>query len=209
MFSHNDISIEGCCGSGKTWLDCALANAAIKQGKRVLYIRFSEMLENLGELEVKTIRTISREGSRILAENPELISDGKKALILAANKALTVIDNSGKITGELIQRLPVKIDLHSPDDIDEISLVCAALHYIALENGTDTAQAEIDTAEYIGSILMYEIWNLPYYKGNNEKPEGNDTHDSNEEFELAAETDGTHLTKLGVICLLLKRMVHI
>lgn len=163
---------------------------------------FSEMLENLGELEVKTIRTISREGSRILAENPELISDGKKALILAANKALTVIDNSGKITGDLIQRLPVKIDLHSPDDIKEIALVCTALHHETVTNGTDATQAEIDTAEYVGSILMYEIHNLQYYKANSEDTEEDDTNDTDEEFEfeIAAETDGTHLTKLGVIC---------
>lgn len=57
MFSHNDISIEGCCGSGKTWLDCALANAAIKQGKRVLYIRFSEMLEKCHQ-DKKTGKTM-------------------------------------------------------------------------------------------------------------------------------------------------------
>lgn len=45
MLSHHDISIEGCCGSGKSWIACALANAAIKLKKRVLYIRFPELLE--------------------------------------------------------------------------------------------------------------------------------------------------------------------
>ena len=57
MFSHIDISIEGCCGSGKTWLGCALANAAIKQGKRVLYIRFPELLEKYHE-DKKTGKTM-------------------------------------------------------------------------------------------------------------------------------------------------------
>ena len=57
MFSHNDISIEGCCGSGKTWLGCALANATIKQGKRVLYIRFPELLEKCHQ-DKKTGKTM-------------------------------------------------------------------------------------------------------------------------------------------------------
>lgn len=49
MLTHHDISIEGACGSGKTWLACALANAAIRLKKRVLYIRFPELLEKYHE----------------------------------------------------------------------------------------------------------------------------------------------------------------
>ena len=58
LLSHHDIGIEGACGSGKTWLACALANAAIKQKKRVLYIRFPELLEKF-HVGIKTGKEVS------------------------------------------------------------------------------------------------------------------------------------------------------
>lgn len=58
LLSHHDIGIEEACGSGKTCPACALANAAIKQKKGVLYIRFPELLEKF-HVGIKTGKEVS------------------------------------------------------------------------------------------------------------------------------------------------------
>jgi DNA replication protein DnaC len=45
--SHHNIAIVGPTGVGKTFLACALANAAIRRGHTVLYLRAPRMLETL------------------------------------------------------------------------------------------------------------------------------------------------------------------
>lgn len=45
--SHHDIAVVGPTGVGKTFLACALANAAIRRGHSALYLRASRMLDEL------------------------------------------------------------------------------------------------------------------------------------------------------------------
>jgi DNA replication protein DnaC len=45
--SHHDIVVVGPTGLGKTYLACALANAAIRRGHTALYLRAPRMLEEL------------------------------------------------------------------------------------------------------------------------------------------------------------------
>lgn len=45
--AHQDVSIVGPTGLGKTYLACALANAAIRRGYTALYLRAPRMLEDL------------------------------------------------------------------------------------------------------------------------------------------------------------------
>lgn len=44
---HHNCLITGLTGSGKTWLACALGNAACRQGFSVLYIRLPRLFEEL------------------------------------------------------------------------------------------------------------------------------------------------------------------
>ena len=44
---HHQVAILGATGTGKTFLACALANAAIRAGHSALYLRFSRMLDEL------------------------------------------------------------------------------------------------------------------------------------------------------------------
>jgi DNA replication protein DnaC len=46
--SHHNVAIVGPTGVGKTFLACALANAAIRRGHTALYLRASRMLDELG-----------------------------------------------------------------------------------------------------------------------------------------------------------------
>jgi DNA replication protein DnaC len=45
--SHHDVLVVGPTGLGKTYLACALANAAIRRGHNALYLRAPRMLEDL------------------------------------------------------------------------------------------------------------------------------------------------------------------
>lgn len=45
--NHHDIAVVGATGLGKTFLACALANAAIRRGHSALYLRASRMLDEL------------------------------------------------------------------------------------------------------------------------------------------------------------------
>ena len=47
MTSHHNIAIVGPTGVGKTFLGCALANAAIRRGHSALYLRGPRMLDEL------------------------------------------------------------------------------------------------------------------------------------------------------------------
>jgi DNA replication protein DnaC len=44
---HHHLGIVGATGTGKTFLACALANAAIRRGHNALYLRFPRMLDEL------------------------------------------------------------------------------------------------------------------------------------------------------------------
>lgn len=44
---HHNCLITGPTGSGKTWLACALGNAACRQGLSVLYVRLPRLFEEL------------------------------------------------------------------------------------------------------------------------------------------------------------------
>lgn len=44
---HHNCLISGLTGSGKTWLACALGNAACRQGFSVLYVRLPRLFEEL------------------------------------------------------------------------------------------------------------------------------------------------------------------
>ncbi len=44
---HQNLVLTGPTGSGKTWLACALGNAACRQGLSVLYVRVPRLLEEL------------------------------------------------------------------------------------------------------------------------------------------------------------------
>lgn len=44
-----NIILHGPCGTGKTWLSCALANEAVKQKYKIYYIRIPELLETYNE----------------------------------------------------------------------------------------------------------------------------------------------------------------
>jgi DNA replication protein DnaC len=45
--NHHHLAIVGATGTGKTFLACALANAAIRRGHNALYLRFPRMLDEL------------------------------------------------------------------------------------------------------------------------------------------------------------------
>lgn len=45
--SHHNVAVVGPTGVGKTFLACALANAAIRRGHSALYVRFPRLLDEL------------------------------------------------------------------------------------------------------------------------------------------------------------------
>lgn len=46
---NTNIVLHGPCGTGKTWLSCALGNEAIKNKMKVLYVRMPALIESYNE----------------------------------------------------------------------------------------------------------------------------------------------------------------
>lgn len=63
---NTNIIIHGPCGTGKTWVACALANEAVKQKYKIYYVRIPELLESYNEFRKmgKNISSIVKKYSK-------------------------------------------------------------------------------------------------------------------------------------------------
>ena len=107
--AHQNLVITGATGCGKTWLACALGNAACRQGRSVAYVRTPRLFEEL--------RIAHGDGSfgkrlAVLAKTDLLILDdwGLAPLNQAErNDLLEVLDDRvGKRSTLITNQLPVE-----------------------------------------------------------------------------------------------------
>ena len=63
---HHNVLVTGSTGCGKSFLACALANAAVRQGHTALYLRTPRLLDDLalGRADGRYARTLSLDGAR-------------------------------------------------------------------------------------------------------------------------------------------------
>ena len=87
--AHQNLVITGATGCGKTWLACALGNAACRQGRSVAYVRTPRLFEEL--------RIAHGDGSF-----------GKRLAVLAKTDLLILDDRVGTRSTLITSQLPVE-----------------------------------------------------------------------------------------------------
>jgi DNA replication protein DnaC len=106
---HHNVLVTGATGCGKSFLACALANAAIRQGHSALYLRTPRLLDDLalGRADGRYARLLS-----LLAKVSLLVLDDfllSPASVEACRDLLEVIEDRSSLRSTLVaSQLPVE-----------------------------------------------------------------------------------------------------
>lgn len=134
------VILTGATGLGKSWLACALGNAACRQGFSVLYVRFSRLLEELRIAHGDG--TFSRRLAQLAKTDVLITDDFALAPIAQAERAdlLEVLDDrtTGKST-IITSQLPVE---HWHEYLAEPTLADAILDRVVHHSHRITLRGE-------------------------------------------------------------------
>lgn len=123
--AHQNLTITGACGCGKTWLACALAHQACRQGLPALYVRAPRLFE---ELKLAHADGSLRKRLNSLAKTTLLLIDDFAIAPIGQrerNDLLEILDDRVGTRSTLItSQLPVE---HWHDYIGEPTLADAIL----------------------------------------------------------------------------------
>lgn len=138
---HHNVLVTGPTGCGKSFLACALANSAIRQGHTALYLRTPRLLDDLalGRADGRYARTLSQTARvGVLVLDDFLLSP---APVEACRDLLEVVeDRSGLRSTVVASQLPV--DKWHPSMADPtladavLDRVCQAAHRITLKGAS-------------------------------------------------------------------------
>jgi hypothetical protein len=138
----------------------------------------------------------------LLEKVPDQINEESRALIHAADAAISVVNASGKFSmSGFLSINPVTIDLFSDEDVNEISNAATSLYYDAMQDDGSDDEVKQITADRVASILMFEFWNMADRQKSDEKipvfSENCKLRFCMEEA-IDEKTDNYHFTKLGI-----------
>jgi len=138
---HHNVLVTGPTGCGKSFLACALANSAVRQGHTALYVRTPRLLDDLalGRADGRYARTLAQ-----LARVAVLVLDDfllSPAPVEACRDLLEVVeDRTGLRSTVVASQLPVDkwhpsmADLTLADAV--LDRLCQASHRIAMKGAS-------------------------------------------------------------------------
>ncbi|MGH9057990.1 MAG: IS21-like element helper ATPase IstB [Acidimicrobiales bacterium] len=135
--SHHNVAVVGPTGVGKTFVACALANAAIGKGHQVLYLRAPRMLD---ELAVARLDGRFRRLTTSWARMEVLVIDDLLIRPLTADQSADLLevieDRAGLRSTVVTSQLPISLwheAMAEPTVADAVlDRICARLHRIEL-----------------------------------------------------------------------------
>ncbi len=141
MREHHNVLVTGPTGCGKSFLACALANSAIRQGHTALYLRTPRLLDDLalGRADGRYARTLSQTGRvGVLVLDDFLLTP---APVEACRDLLEVVeDRSGLRSTVIASQLPVEKwhpSMADPTLADAVlDRVCQAAHRLPLKGAS-------------------------------------------------------------------------
>jgi DNA replication protein DnaC len=138
---HHNLLVTGPTGCGKSFLACALANSAVRQGYTALYVRTPRLLDDLalGRADGRYARTLSQ-----LARVSLLVLDDfllSPAPVEACRDLLEVVEDRAGLRSTIVaSQLPV--DKWHPSMADPtvadavLDRVCQAAHRVVLRGAS-------------------------------------------------------------------------
>jgi DNA replication protein DnaC len=138
---HHNVLVTGPTGCGKSFLACALANSAIRQGHTALYLRTPRLLDELalGRADGRYARTLAQVArAAVLVLDDFLLTP---APLEACRDLLEVVeDRSGLRSTVVVSQLPVDKwhpSMGDPTLADAVlDRVCQAAHRIAMKGSS-------------------------------------------------------------------------
>lgn len=142
--AHHTVAIVGATGVGKTYLACALANAAIRQGYSALYLRGPRMLEEL------SIARVDGRFAKLMATWARidvLIIDDFLLRPLTADQAADVLevieDRAGLRSSIVTSQLPIA---HFHEAISEATVADSLMDRLSGTSSASSFAASHDAA---------------------------------------------------------------
>lgn len=138
---HHNLLVTGPTGCGKSFVACALANAAVRQGHTALYLRTPRLLDDLalGRADGRYARTLAQ-----LARAGVLVLDDfllSPAPVEACRDLLEVIEDRAGLRSTIVaSQLPVDkwhATMSDPTLADAVlDRVCQAAHRVVLKGAS-------------------------------------------------------------------------
>lgn len=158
-------------------------------------------ITKIEHFDIKTVRKLLDEGQKMLRLNPSQLDNTEKALLIAAEHAVNLIEFFGTRSSKDGHTARVTLEA---DDMSDLAAALASNYHIGLLSDMDKRDWDLMMIDKTASLLLFEIWNL--YHMELDEAELADAEDDGKQYEAAMHleygaditTGREHFRKIGI-----------